>query len=532
MDIINNKNNVKANISNSGQPPYKSRYYRKRFNSRTLTEDQIKECLESTDSRQQLVGLQRVQLPEQVSLYSYVVKIAVQGRYPETSLLAKKRLKYFKEHATNLLLEYLKCEDQFHRIRAIQLLGFLRDASVVPYLIAHAKNASKPEICQILVTLGSLRDCSAHPFISSYIDDPDPKLRVPAVTALGSIQDELAFEELNRKLSDPSPQVKYGAMVALERFKDPSIASRLEPLLEDEDFKIRTQAMNLKKKCAQWLREADKMVLGKTEERAIIGLVNDVETIFKNLKQAPENPNPVTEVIPFSQYNTLLKQHTAQFRVEFERYFRKFKDPISAFDTELFYRFPILYMGLTLRSPSDIESFGAVVPSFQGIKISSKILQKHLIDKLKSLDTLVTAHGVNDVERKSLYQAGVRFIDTGQIVKKMRSTDKKNFRSLCTSGLGQFEKVVHFKRHACCFWKHKISEEALLAQMIHAIQIGMTSHEYRVCLICANPQDHFLYCLEDAFISLLIFAYVKNRFTIEPRGGSFKRNFNQNKRRF
>ncbi|MHA1731834.1 MAG: HEAT repeat domain-containing protein [Promethearchaeota archaeon] len=482
-----------------------------------FSEREIKSFLESMSPKKRLLGLQRIQLPGHEALHALVVKIAVERKERESALLAKKRLRYFKDEAKDLLLKYLDHEKVDYRVRAIQLLGFVRSSSTTAALLARGPPTTDVELGATLMTLGMLQDPSSIPFVVRYLDHEDPKIRVQAVTAMGGFYDQPLPAELTGKLEDPSAKVRLSAIFAIERYQDPSVAPALKVLLKDKSARIREDAKRVLEKCAQWEQEAPLMELRKKEQRAILSIAPDVDEIVERMKDGSVDTEPTSEPIPFDEYRERLKRHTTQFRVEFERYFRKFGEPISSFDTECFYGQPILYMGLTMRSPTDIEPFGAVVPSLYGIKIAARKVQAALLEKLRNINTIVTAHGFNNVERRMMYKSRVDFYDTNSIVKLMKRTRNENFQQMMYTGLGRFEKAVHFKRLACHFWKHKISEDALLGQMTTSILEGLGEKNYRKCLICEKAQDHFLYCLEDAFVSLLIYVYVKNRFNIQPR---------------
>lgn len=491
---------------------------------------ELRAHLSGTNGKKQFTALQRVQLPEQREVTPLIVHLAVEGKDRRAFSLAKKRLRYVKKAAQEPLLQYLERKkgappvDPDHQARAIHLLGFIEADEAVPRLLEFGKTAPEPVLAQLLITLGTLGDPRAVPFIVSHLHDKDFKIQHPAIVALGNFPGDDTAKHLVPFLQDKSPKIQRVAITSLGRLGDPSVLEALDPVLHARSEKTRTKAQRLKEKCEEWIRDAPLIAARKEEEADILALVRDVEPLLRRLKDAPADQSPRLDVIPFDQYNQMLQRHLKQFHVEFERYFRDYGDPISSFDTELFFRYPVLYMGLTLRGPTDVESFGAVVPTLeQGVKRTSKHLDRHLNKKLQSLGTIVTAHGLNNVERQSLYRSGVQFVDTRQIVEKLRKTKFMNMKNLPTTGLARFEKAVHFKRHACDFWKHKISEEGLMAQMVHALREGLGEKNYRTCKIDGRPQDHFLYCLEDALSSLLIYVYVKNRFEVKTRGGRSRR---------
>ncbi|GAB4313664.1 MAG: hypothetical protein Kow0069_14900 [Promethearchaeota archaeon] len=480
--------------------------------------------LESEDPKRQFSGLQRFVLPEQAALQPRVVELAVRGDSPDVKQLAKKRLAYFRQAAVDLLAGYLASSNRDERVRAAQLMGSLREPAAVDHLLAHgSKTLDSVELAAVTLSLGMIGDERALTFLVEASKSRDPKVRAQAATALGNFKNGAGRDALLALISDAreKEKVKFCALVALERLVDPSIEPAVRRVLHDPGLgpKVANQAKRLLHKCREWVRDAPLIAKRREEEAEIFSLAGDVEPLFAALRDDVGDPEPLTSVLPLDEYAKLLRKGSlSQFRVEFQRYFRKVGEPVLSFDTELFCGYPVLYMGVVLRGPNDLEAFGAVVPSLRGIRHTSRALQRHLLDELRGRRLLVTAHGLNRVEQNALLQAGVRFFDTGRIVKLMKRTDKENFRAMASHGLGKFEKAVHFKRLACHFWKHKISEKALQAQMVEALRRGLAGQPYRTCKICEKPQDHFLYCLEDAFSSVLIYAYVRNRFDVKPRG--------------
>jgi hypothetical protein len=49
------------------------------------------------------------------------------------------------------------------------------------------------------------------------------------------------------------------------------------------------------------------------------------------------------------------------------------------------------------------------------------------------------------------------------------------------------------------------------AQSITSLCLRQNTMDRRVCRICGKPQDVLMYCLEDVFVTLLIYVYYSNR---------------------
>jgi len=84
-----------------------------------------------------------------------------------------------------------------------------------------------------------------------------------------------------------------------------------------------------------------------------------------------------------------------------------------------------------------------------------------------------------------------------------------------------FEQMIGFQRQGCMFIKH--SKETVIPRKNLALlfpfqaKLSMWSlsagNEPRSCKLCGKPQDVFLYCLEDTFLTVLIHVYYHNHAT-------------------
>ena len=73
-----------------------------------------------------------------------------------------------------------------------------------------------------------------------------------------------------------------------------------------------------------------------------------------------------------------------------------------------------------------------------------------------------------------------------------------------------FEDYLGFQRKGCPMLKHDISGNTFFNLSEISLDRILSKSILPTCAICNKEQDVILYCLEDAFASLLIYIYFSN----------------------
>ena len=79
------------------------------------------------------------------------------------------------------------------------------------------------------------------------------------------------------------------------------------------------------------------------------------------------------------------------------------------------------------------------------------------------------------------------------------------------SGLRHFEKYINFTRKGCGIIKHRTRSNLFFKQFLVSLDRHLLDVPQRQCNLCGKTQDVLLYCLEDAFVSILIVVWFVNR---------------------
>ncbi len=212
-----------------------------------------------------------------------------------------------------------------------------------------------------------------------------------------------------------------------------------------------------------------------------------------------------------SKYRTSIKTHIDMYEAELMSYFADHRDSLVAFDIEEIYNQSFLVMALEIKPDLTFFIKMITVDSIYPIRkymdsIPSRIRQWLATVKSKKVMT----HGTNEEEAAIIEQTGHEQVNTQDILEKAIASSAFYGGQITNVGLKHFEEFIRFKRKACSFFKHDISIYLFTKQTFIFYDRVLSNKELEKCEICKKPEDVMLYCLEDAFSSLLIYVYFKN----------------------
>jgi len=136
------------------------------------------------------------------------------------------------------LLALLNSPDPQQRLSAATSLGIRREVAAVGALLEVVERPDELETVKVeaLEALGMLRDAGVIPRLLDHLSrEPGPRVRSQIADLLGELGDAQARSVLRTLLqTDPSPEVRGQAAVALGRLSDPDARAVLEERLRDE----------------------------------------------------------------------------------------------------------------------------------------------------------------------------------------------------------------------------------------------------------------------------------------------------------
>jgi HEAT repeat protein len=102
-------------------------------------------------------------------------------------------------------------------VAAVQALGRLGEATVVPFLLAlfDREGTGTPSKLAIVEVLGEIRDPATEPFLARQLGNPDPAFRRAAVLALGAMRSPNALRQLTPVARDPDESVRAAVVAVL-----------------------------------------------------------------------------------------------------------------------------------------------------------------------------------------------------------------------------------------------------------------------------------------------------------------------------
>jgi HEAT repeat protein len=120
-------------------------------------------------------------------------------------------------------------------VDAVQALGRLGEATVVPFLVAlfDREGTAMPAKLAIVDSLKEIRDPGTEPFLARQLGNPDPALRRAAVLALGATRSPNALRQLPPVARDPDESVRSAVVAVLGNAGNAQAVDALTRLAHD-----------------------------------------------------------------------------------------------------------------------------------------------------------------------------------------------------------------------------------------------------------------------------------------------------------
>lgn len=171
------------------------------------------------------------------------------------------------------LFGYLKSQNPLVRLRAVEVIGRIQDASDLPSLISMLNDdddrvvgealfaagqmesqdgvasltefcagATEPHAILAVEALGKIGGKTAATFLMDRLHDDRPSVRAEAALALARAGEPSAIPALLIAIHDPDPDVAWRAVYALEKNPSPRVGEAVVPLLGHDDTLVRAFA--------------------------------------------------------------------------------------------------------------------------------------------------------------------------------------------------------------------------------------------------------------------------------------------------
>ena len=260
----------------------------------------------------------------------------------------------------------------------------------------------------------------------------------------------------------------------------------------------------------------------------------EVKRLYDLVKNGQETVRykiaPDVMLVLKEKYVAIIEDLIQRYKAEFETYFTENDATLVAFDTEELTTwgtsssYTICIVAIQIKPGLDFDLYFDSIkrpPCDEETKNLDDRLTRWLHGKTGAMCLLT--HGSNQKEN--------------QITAKMHGCEKLNTEKLLLDILKQenqplkpnihaFEQVIGFERRGCIFIKHSretdIPRKSLAKLFPSQARISMwrisAGKEPRTCKLCNKPQDVYLYCLEDTFVTILIHVYHRThvKVTKEP----------------
>ena len=172
------------------------------------------------------------------------LKLPNQSHYRTVQVLSEMDADWRKRANAGAAMDFfvaqLATEDIMARIQAVESLGQIGDARVVPSLLEALKDPNIQVQYIAIRALGELRDTRAVDPLVKALEHPDPGMVSTAALALGELRDTRAVEPLMTILANAKPGVFHlGAIQTLGVLKDPRATALLIDQLDDSSVQAR-----------------------------------------------------------------------------------------------------------------------------------------------------------------------------------------------------------------------------------------------------------------------------------------------------
>jgi hypothetical protein len=255
----------------------------------------------------------------------------------------------------------------------------------------------------------------------------------------------------------------------------------------------------------------------------------EVNSIFKDVTtEAKEKRGTIHYRIPdrvhddlVVRYDDIISDHVNTYLDEVNTYFARDNRIVVAFDTEEFHNEMACILGVAIAPDLNVQVFLDSLQRPPSAEETARMTKRGnaWLRTFKG-NPVVCTHGFNAKEREITSNSEHDSVNTQLLLERiMKEEMGPEFNK---ASLGEFESLIDFKRTGCPFLKHSktlapagISKKdvAFLFPKQAKLCIWALSDGYRAreCKICGKDQDLFMYCLEDAFVTALIYLHATNR---------------------
>ncbi|MBD3188911.1 hypothetical protein GF325_18940 [Candidatus Bathyarchaeota archaeon] len=249
----------------------------------------------------------------------------------------------------------------------------------------------------------------------------------------------------------------------------------------------------------------------KKEKRTVDKLYKPYKALKRPVKY--EIPGEKKQQL-ISIYSEIIKVHIDAYREKFKNHFSRCKTPIISFDVEEIFNEIICVMGIRIAPDLSYEIY-MDAPTGRPGKKRTKTAMNHVMNWIKQTKgtPVILIHGFNKNETASIdiLKKKGKVINTQLELREI--IKEGNEFGIEKENLHDFQDCVGFQTRACTFLKHardfpELPKKKLVFLWPHQAKICIThaskGEPFRRCTLCEKPQDMFLYCLEDAFTTVLV----------------------------
>nr|MDO8087406.1 hypothetical protein [Candidatus Sigynarchaeum springense] len=232
------------------------------------------------------------------------------------------------------------------------------------------------------------------------------------------------------------------------------------------------------------------------------------------------------------KYELTARNHFQRAKKEFTTYFAGNKAPIVAFDVEEFHNEMSCILGVLVDRELHVEVFLDSLRRAPCPEETARMTKDAgaWLRRIPGCPAVLT-HGFNQTEREITGNLKNECMNTQLLLTPM--LQKVKGEGFLGGKLSDFEELINFERVGCPFLKHAKDVEGAGVQKkeiaflfpkqaklsIWNIADGKPA---RTCKLCGKEQDVFLYCLEDAIVTILIFLRAMNDEAKEKKGSGNK----------
>jgi hypothetical protein len=296
------------------------------------------------------------------------------------------------------------------------------------------------------------------------------------------------------------------------------LASLKDQLSEIHDLKINEELFTLFSNLEEKFQQSQQNSTDLLEKHDL--LLQEEKTriqgLYREWRQkkgpSPHKMSDISAKLIQHSYNPIIQQHIDMFRSEFETFFGHHSNPVIAFDNEEWNNRVFCILGLVINPDLTFAIKLISVEDIYPINNSHQKLMDQMSAWLKTFSSSqVISHGTNKAEEQIIKDGGHFQINTQDILHNAKYFNVGYAHNLTGEGLKHFEKAFKFHREGCPMLKHEMTGGTFFNLAEVSLDHLLSDTPLPVCQMCQKKQDVLLYCLEDAFASLLIYILFSNK---------------------